>query len=325
MRITAHLRSRLTAILRLLFWAALVFFVFDYFWPTWQSLQLSQRLTAIAAGPLLGALSLTIGHYLAVFAVWFLLLRLLEVRISLKLAYKAFALSLLPKYVPGRIVAHGVRAGHLLAAKVPGASITSSIVLEAVLGLGSAAVISTIALFYEPANPVGDALRWVVLAVLLVFAVYVGIGILPLSRGRWREWIGSRHFKRRPGQFLGLLGLASAVWLIPMAAHWFLANSFTRLPLAALPALLVAVAVSWAAGVISVVAPAGIGVREGVLYLFASNWFDQADALLFVTLSRLTLLAVEVLLTAAWGVIGLTHEKSPEGSEDPRNAGAQGS
>ncbi len=50
----------------------------------------------------------------------------------------------------------------------------------------------------------------------------------------------------------------------------------------------------------SIFAPAGLGVREAVLYFFVNNWMDQADVILFVTLSRLLMFSVELFLTAGF-------------------------
>jgi uncharacterized membrane protein YbhN (UPF0104 family) len=62
----------------------------------------------------------------------------------------------------------------------------------------------------------------------------------------------------------------------------------------------VAVPASWAIGFVSVFAPAGLGVREAVLYFFVNNRMDQGDLILFVTLSRLLMFGVEVFLTAGF-------------------------
>lgn len=61
---------------------------------------------------------------------------------------------------------------------------------------------------------------------------------------------------------------------------------------------MVAVSASWALGFISIFAPAGLGVREAVLYFFVNSWMEQADLILFVTLSRLLMFGVEFFLTA---------------------------
>jgi uncharacterized membrane protein YbhN (UPF0104 family) len=61
-----------------------------------------------------------------------------------------------------------------------------------------------------------------------------------------------------------------------------------------------AVSASWALGFVSIFAPAGLGIREAVLYFFVNNWMDHADVVLFVTLSRLLMFGVEVFLTAGF-------------------------
>ena len=64
--------------------------------------------------------------------------------------------------------------------------------------------------------------------------------------------------------------------------------------------LMAATTLSWGIGVLSLVAPAGLGVQEWILYLFVRNLVGEANALLFVTLSRLVAFGVELLLTATW-------------------------
>jgi uncharacterized membrane protein YbhN (UPF0104 family) len=98
---------------------------------------------------------------------------------------------------------------------------------------------------------------------------------------------------------LGLLVLYVCAWLPGLLAHWLLARAIAPVPSGEAFALLVALCASWAVGMLSIIAPAGLGVREGVLYVFVQSWMTSPEALLFVTLSRLLAFLVEVILTLA--------------------------
>jgi hypothetical protein len=96
-------------------------------------------------------------------------------------------------------------------------------------------------------------------------------------------------------------------------AHWSLAHAIAPLPAGQLFSLMVALSTSWAVGMLTFFAPAGLGVREGVLFLFARGWMGTSNALLFVTLSRLCSLLAEALLTLTGAVMSSTRLPSPDG------------
>jgi uncharacterized membrane protein YbhN (UPF0104 family) len=58
-----------------------------------------------------------------------------------------------------------------------------------------------------------------------------------------------------------------------------------------------AVAVATGIGQLAIIAPGGIGVREGALFLFARAWMPDPQALLFVSLSRAVAIGIEAALT----------------------------
>ncbi len=119
---------------------------------------------------------------------------------------------------------------------------------------------------------------------------------------QWTGWTGVSLFVRRSPALFKLLGLYVCPWLIAGAGHWCLANALGPTPPRAIFLLIAATALSWGIGVLAFVAPAGLGVREGILYLFVRNIIGDADALVFVAMSRLLAFGVEALLTATWGV-----------------------
>jgi hypothetical protein len=303
-------RSITVSLLNLAFWAVVAYAAFVYVVPKWRETQLSGRLASLSPAYLTLAGFLIVGQYVSLIQLWRIILRLLGAPLSAGTAFHAYALSLLPRYVPGKVVGQGMRIRLAMAAGVPAGVAVSSLAWESVLGFASAAAIVVVGLTFGAAEGLVGPARWVVLAFVgLAGAVAV---VLRLSqRGqRWRQWIGAEVLDKRPASVAALFGLYCGVWLLAMSAHWALALAIMPLPPGRLFSLLVALCVSWAVGMLSFIAPAGLGVREGVLFLFAQVWMGPAGALLFVTLSRLSSFAVEVALTAVAATMALARRRN---------------
>ncbi len=151
-----------------------------------------------------------------------------------------------------------------------------------------------------------------------------GAGLLALGASgiageRWTRWIGLPQLARQPLWLVALFVLYGVSWLTYGLSHWLLLNAITPFSIDSLFPLSVALAVAWGVGFVSVIAPAGLGIREGALYLFVAGSLSQGQAILFVTLSRLLGFAVELLITAAWGVISLTRR-----DQEPPAVGSDG-
>jgi uncharacterized membrane protein YbhN (UPF0104 family) len=287
---------------KIVFWGLLLYFCATFFVPKWNTLQLSHRLTTLSTPWLLVAGVITVLHYLAIFALWVLLLRRLGATPDLFLIFRAFALSLLSKYIPGKIVTYGVRTRFTLQAEVPTSPTIASFVWETVLTIGSALTVSFFGLLSHPSASLRSSLGW------LLVAFGVGIGLLAsttLLGARWRKWIGFSQLKAQPRALVSLFGLYLSTWLFAGAALWCLANALIPFPTNTFFPLVIASAFSWAVGNLSVIAPAGLGVREGTLYLFVRAWLSEGDALLFVTLSRLIMFGTEVFLTIGCWLYGV--------------------
>ncbi len=300
------LRSRFAFALKVIFWALLIYFCLAFLIPKWRALELTTRLTALPADWLLAAGLILLLHYLYLFLLWGLLLRRLGTRPRRSLLFRAYALSLLAKYLPGKVVAHGVRARLALQMDLPGPAVSSSLVWEALLVLGSAALFGLFGFFGPSLAPLHQAARWLILVFGLCGAGLLALGASGFAGERWTRWIGLPQLAEQPGWALALFLLYGVSWLTYGLSHWLLANAITPLPLDSLLPLAVALAVAWGLGFVSVIAPAGLGIREGALYLFVAGSLSQGEAILFVTLSRLLGFGVELMLTASWGALSLT-------------------
>lgn len=286
----------LLTLVKVTFLALLVYFCLQFFIPRWQALQLSDRLGTLSGLWIVAAAIFAAAFYILGLLIWIMILRNLGSQPSLHMTARAYVLSLLAKYIPGNVAAHGVRTQLAMSAGVPVLILMQSFLLEAIFAIGTAAVISIPGTMYFFPNVADRFFTWVIALIALVL-----VGIAAARRSRLATVKGFRL--SGPGgwtDYLKIGVLYFLVWLASGAAHWCLANAINVHSIARLPHLIVAVPVSWVLGFVSIFAPAGLGVREAVLYFFVNNWMDQADVILFVTLSRLLMFSVEVFLTAGF-------------------------
>lgn len=99
-----------------------------------------------------------------------------------------------------------------------------------------------------------------------------------------------------------------------------LARAIQPLPLEAVVPLGMALAISWGVGALSIFAPAGLGVKDAVLYLSVRGLLGDQNALIFTALSRTLSVAVEVVITAGyWASVWTRRARvtDPAGSSEP--------
>ncbi|NYE49678.1 hypothetical protein HDA32_004798 [Spinactinospora alkalitolerans] len=95
------------------------------------------------------------------------------------------------------------------------------------------------------------------------------------------------------------VGWSAAAW-IPLTAHvWLLVAGVGGDGAAALPVAAGAYALAWTLGVVVVLAPAGLGVREVVLVVGLAPVLDPGPALVVAALSRLVMTAADLLWAGA--------------------------
>lgn len=285
-------------LLKLAFWSLVSYFVVVRLLPQIHLLNLSREFAQVHIVSILPAIPLVVLHYLVVFLVWVRLLRTLDVDAPIHGLYRAYVLSLLPKYLPGAIVAPGVRVRLAQNVGVSSEAAASSVIAEMGLGVASVAVVALLGLWLGSSEELERPARLIVgvcavgVLVTLVAASFKGLGT------RWQKWVGVAVIRQRPRVAGEALALFAIGWLLSGVAHLALSRAVSPHPPPPLPMLVLALAVSWGAGFLSVLTPAGLGVREGVFFVFARTWMGAGEALVFVVLSRLVSLAGEVMLTA---------------------------
>ncbi|MCX5672753.1 MAG: hypothetical protein NTU94_15660, partial [Planctomycetota bacterium] len=85
-------------------------------------------------------------------------------------------------------------------------------------------------------------------------------------------------------------------WLLIGMAFWLAARSVSDVPLARAPFVISASALAVTIGFVAVFAPAGLGVREGLLLLLLATVLGDATTALVIVSVRFFQVAVESLL-----------------------------
>ena len=287
---------------QLLFVAAVLAFLGFALSEAWADAK--PRLRDADVSDLVVATALLAAYYCMFVVGWQWILRALDVRVSYGVALQAEMASMLAKYVPGGIWTPAARVVWLRKTGVDAATplVVSSILLEA--GLSA---VSGVAVFVLGVGIIGGSDA--PLVPLALFAVVVAILLHP----RVFRWIAVRVFRpfggvelpRLPYRVLvGLLGFYAVSWVVGGAAFLFLiravggdagADSVVFLGGTAAVGAIVAV--------LSIIAPSGLGVREGAMYALVLAVASSGVALGAVVLNRIAITAVEALLLLVGAVL----------------------
>lgn len=232
---------------------------------------------------------------------WRAVLADLGSRLPMPTAIRTMFVAQLAKYVPGAVWAFAaqVELGH--DHQVPRRRGATAVIVALAVALGVALFIAAATL---PLTSVGEARRlWWILAITPVIL----IGLWPPVLGRIldRALVLARRqpLEQRPS----LRGLATAVgwtalgWLLLGLQLWLLVRDLAGGSARVLLLALGANALAWAAGLLIVIFPGGIGPRELVLVATLAPVMPRGAALATALVSRVVLTASDL----AWGGTGL--------------------
>ncbi|HDQ99436.1 MAG TPA: flippase-like domain-containing protein [candidate division WOR-3 bacterium] len=260
----------------------------------WDELQFNYPLLA-------AAFAVVLFVYLPLFAVnWRILLRTMGERLSLRDALSVLCVSQMGKYVPGKV---WFALGRIYLAQrrgVPGAKTAVSMLMETGFALLSAILLFGLSLLLLPAGSVPGR-TW--LALLLIPPCLVAI--YPPVLSRLINWLLARL--KRPqveirlgfGRILAVLGLYLLMWLTQGVGFYLLIASFYPLGPERLPLVIGSYALAWILGFLSLVTPAGLGVREGILTFALRFAMPEPVAIIAALLGRVWITLAEALAAAA--------------------------
>jgi len=234
--------------------------------------------------PLLASLLLHVAVLLIGVALWRELLRLrsLDRDVAYSVLLRAWAWSSAARYVPGAVwqfLAAGLwaRPAGLSLPRVAG-----SLIVHTALSLFGACVVAVLG------APVAWApWRWAAAAA----AGGVAAGALFWARRCW------------PRMALLLLGHVGS-WVLYGLAFALLVQAALGAPTTRWPALAAAHALSFGAGLLAVLVPGGLGVREAALWALLATWWPPGVSAAFALVARLWSLIAELAVLAVAVVVG---------------------
>ncbi len=266
---------------------------------------------------------------------WDMILRFLGYKLGAGRAQVAWGQPILARYVPGSVL---YVLGRVLLSErvgVPRRLTIASIVYEQALQATSAILVSAYFLIDHP-DLQGQPLRWGVLAL-----IPIAITILhPRVFGPLANRV-LRAFGREPlPEVMSLRGVIAVLafytlnWGVVAVGIWCVARSVTAIPASEIPAVGSAQAFGYVAALITLVAPAGLGVRDAAFawaLKVATPGNSFAVASLVAIVVRGVLTVVEVLyvgiVTAmgrreGWSIqTGVLHPSPEEEAAGPEAGG----
>ena len=264
--------------------------------------EVTQALARLSVAAALGSLLAGVAASVVTMLAWRALVADFGSPLPLPAAGRVFFLGQLGKYLPGSVWPvlaqmelgrdYGVRRSSSAAAA------TLMLVLAAVTGTGVAVTVLPLA-----GGGLLTEYRWVALAAVPLLALLV-----PAVQ-QWVARVGGRLIRRdlalprTTARGMGRAGFWMLVGWVFFGLHLHLLVASTcGCGDASFPLSVGVFALAWVAGFLFIIAPAGAGVREGVLVLGLAPVLDPGAALLVALASRV-LLTVADLTLAAGGVL----------------------
>jgi len=227
-------------------------------------------------------------HFLSSVLGWKLILDKLDVSLPFLKGIKIMFYSQLGKYLPGKIWTFTGRMYFCQKVGIPNSKTFISMVLELALTVLSGILIFLISLllgsrFKMDINP----FLLVIVAVLIITMIHPKILVRLINF--FLRWLKKEQIKidLNFSQIFVLTAYYCIIWFCFGIAFYFLINSVTFITPSKIPIITGSFAISSTIGVMALFAPAGLGVREGILSLLLSNFFPLSLAILLSLLCRI--------------------------------------
>jgi len=237
--------------------------------------------------------SLFLQSYLVVY-----LLTSLGYKVKILRALRFSLLSLLGKYIPGKIWIATMRSTFFASEGVPVKTVLTSSVLETVY-----MVFTAVALYLISNKHLAGSLFLLQITfgvlIILILAFVPGLVLSVLNMFFRRLGKEEIHHSFSTANSMILSGLYICNWTLQGLGVWILANGMSAgLPPSALLMVTGAFAISVMAGFITLFAPGGLGVREGMLALLLSSHIPIIKAAFIALAVRLAVSLAEILALA---------------------------
>jgi len=285
-------------IIKILFLLAVAFFLGKYFYDNWDSFKNLD--ISINYGVFIGSMFLYFAYKLSLASLWHYITKLDNAGISFRNAITSYLYSILGKYIPGKVFMLAARIPAYEREGVPARKVTVCFLLENVCTLLGAAFLFLISLLFFPNELLSDY-TWAVVVFVIVFFICINPKIINFFLRLVGKLIKKNDIEIPFSYFqmIKVIVLFILNWLIVGCGFYLLACSIY--PLGIEHMLYVGGVFGLAAiiGIISIFAPSGIGVREGIMVLGLTLIMPEEYAVIIGIVSRLWATVAELLLIFA--------------------------
>ncbi len=272
-------------------------------WFAWKSLsRIDAREIFSRRGPILLSFAFITSAFLTRFAAWSFLASALGLRAGVVDGGRGYFLSLLGRYVPGKIGLALVRIETYR--KYPPEKVVLATGIELLCAV-SAALLLALAGSVDSPVPLPSLYRWSSLAGILILAVILSPPVLTRATSLLMRVTGRKTSAELPPYHFILAFIA--FYIIPGLLHglglFVLLDSMSGVGGGSYLAITGAYYAASLGGLIAIFAPGGLGVREGLLFLILPLVVPREDAVLAALLMRLVTLASELTLAGLFSII----------------------
>jgi uncharacterized membrane protein YbhN (UPF0104 family) len=241
--------------------------------------------------------------FLTFVRAWQAIIRALGGDISCPFAFWVMAASQTAKYVPGGVWFALGRVYLAKDEKLSAATIGVSVIIETGLTFLAGILLFFLALSLARPENLVNYLLLVPVFLFFLLVLYppvlerlVNIGLKIFRRQTVRIELSYGSLLRIAVYYLGL-------WLAQIIGYFLLINALYPVALGQFPSLAAIYIISWMAGFIIILAPGGLGVREGTMTLLLSSIIPSALAIGISFLSRVWITVFEILIFFAGLII----------------------
>ena len=240
--------------------------------------------------------------YLVRFAVWVRLSATLSLSAPVLRAGRAYYLSVLGRYIPGKVGLALVRVEAYRG--YPAEKVVLATVIELIAALAAAFLLACIGFAFSPAY-FSPHMRWVPLFGLIPLLAALSPPLLRRMANTMLRLAGRKELHSLPSYSANIVFVL--LYTLPGFLNglglFVLLNAFSRVPAAH---YLTVTGVYYTAnliGLVAVFAPGGLGVREGILFLFLPALVGKEVAIIAAILIRMITMAAEIALAGVFSAV----------------------
>ena len=273
-----------------------VFFIGRVIYQNWQQVQEAQW--TLEALYLLGSFVCTGFWFLIRPWTWGIILAHFGHALSYQQSFLVVRQAELSRYVPGAIWQYVSRAYLAGQQGVPAAATLAATLVDTVILL-MASVLPAMWFLTETLPALGDHQRVLVVVIPAVACVAVHPRVLNLWAGFLSRKLKQPYteLKIRWAAMAGIWAVYLLTWVVLGLGVGLFVRAVLAIPLDWLPRLASHYALGWFVGMISIIAPAGMGVRDGTFGLLTSNLMPIGTAMTVAVGVRLWLTLTELFWT----------------------------